>query len=371
MQSFLRFVSFGAVIALAACSASSSDSGNPGGGDDTGTPGTDSGGDDGGGDTSTPTDTGGGGDTGTPGGDTGVPTGDTGTPPTDTGGGGDVGPSTGGIKTVFIILMENHNWSAIKGSSSAPYINGTLLPASSSCSAYFNPPGIHPSEPNYLWLEAGDNFGITNDNSPSTNHQAAKDHLVSQLEGKGISWKSYQEDMTAGTCPLKNSGLYAPKHNPMVYFDDVTDTNLATSAHCIAHVRPYTELAGDLGSGKIGRYNFITPNLCNDMHGAAGCPSDSILTGDTWLSKEVPGILASAAYKDHGALFIVWDEATSGDGPIGMIVLSPQAKGGGYVSSVHFTHGSTLRTMEEIFGVPLLRDAAAQTSLKDLFTIYP
>jgi hypothetical protein len=32
------------------------------------------------------------------------------------------------VKTVFIILMENHNWSQIKDSASAPYINTTLMP---------------------------------------------------------------------------------------------------------------------------------------------------------------------------------------------------------------------------------------------------
>src|SRR5205807_147155 len=31
------------------------------------------------------------------------------------------------LKTVFLIMMENHNWSAITGSSTAPYINNTLL----------------------------------------------------------------------------------------------------------------------------------------------------------------------------------------------------------------------------------------------------
>jgi hypothetical protein len=30
-----------------------------------------------------------------------------------------------------------------------------------------------------------------------------------------------------------------------------------------------------------------------------------------------------------------------------------------------------LRTVEEVFGVPLLRDAANQPSLKDLFNTYP
>jgi hypothetical protein len=64
------------------------------------------------------------------------------------------------IQTVFIILMENHNWTggkggtSIKGNRSAPYINNTLLPMASHAEQYFNPPGIHPSLPNYLWLEA-------------------------------------------------------------------------------------------------------------------------------------------------------------------------------------------------------------------------
>ena len=94
--------------------------------------------------------------------------------------------------------------------------------------------------------------------------------------------------------------------------------------------------------------------------------------GDTWLSNNVPTILNSAAYQNGGALFITWDEAGTGDGPIGMIVLSPFAKGGGYSNSIHYTHGSTLRTFQEIVGVlPLLGDAANETDLSDLFTIFP
>lgn len=54
---------------------------------------------------------------------------------------------------VFVILMENHNWVDIKGSASAPYINNTLLPMASYCDQYYNPPGLHPSEPNYLSLD--------------------------------------------------------------------------------------------------------------------------------------------------------------------------------------------------------------------------
>jgi hypothetical protein len=82
--------------------------------------------------------------------------------------------------TVFIILMENHNWSSFKGSADAPYINNTLLQMASYCDQYYNPPGIHPSEPNYLWLEAGTNFGILDDNPPATNHQSTTNHFVTQ-----------------------------------------------------------------------------------------------------------------------------------------------------------------------------------------------
>jgi hypothetical protein len=243
---------------------------------------------------------------------------------------------------------------------------------------YFNPPGNHPSLPNYLWLEAGTNFGILADDQPSQANQSTTNHLVTLLRNAGISWTSYQESISAGVCPLTASGQYAPKHNPMVYFDDVTNTNNANSAYCIANVRPYYELAGDLQSNVVTRYNFITPNLCDEMHGNTGCPSGNLITqGDTWLSTNLPIILNSQAYSNGGAIFITWDEGEpqtgeNGDGPIGMIVISRMAKGGGYSNTVHYTHSSTLRTFQEIFNVtPLLRDAANATDLSDLFNPFP
>ena len=97
---------------------------------------------------------------------------------------------------------------------------------------------------------------------------------------------------------------------------------------------------------------------------------DSIRQIDGWLASEIPKILQSAAYSNHGAIFITWDEGASGsDGPIGMIVISSQVRdGGGYSNSIHYTHSSFVRTMQEIFGVaPLLNDAANATDLNDLF----
>jgi hypothetical protein len=284
-----------------------------------------------------------------------------------------VSPPAVNIKTIFIIVMENHNWSDILNSPSAPYINQTLLPQASYAMQYYNPPGNHPSEPNYLWLEAGTNFGIKNDSAPQENHQSSTDHLVTYLLKAGISWKAYQEGISGDTCPLKNDGLYAPKHNPMVYFDDVTNQNDPNSAYCIAHERPFGELQADLQNNTVAQYNFITPDLCHDMHNAVGCDTlDEIKNGDTWLSEQVPIILASSAYKNGGVLFITWDESEDGDNPIGMIVLSPFAKGGGYTNSIPYTHSSTLRTAQEILNVtPLLGDAAQATDLSDLFRVFP
>lgn len=272
--------------------------------------------------------------------------------------------------TVFVIVMENQNWSSIKGSSSAPFINNLLTqPQTSFATDYNNPPGNHPSEPNYLWIEGGTNFGITNDNDPTNaaNQVVGKNHLVKQLTAAGISWKTYQENITGTTCPLSSSGLYAAKHNPLVFFDDVTSSFSKTSATCIAHVRPFGELVSDLANNTVPRYVFITPNLCDDMHNSCSPTNNRIKQGDNWLKTMLPMITSSAAYTNNGAVFITWDEAANGDGPIGMIVQSPKAKGNGFSDNLFYTHGSLLRSLEEIFGVTLLNDAAAETDLSNLF----
>ena len=287
------------------------------------------------------------------------------------------------IKTVFIILMENHNWTGdgrrnIRNNPHAPYINGTLIPMSSFATQYYNPPDNHPSLPNYLWLEAGTNFGIRNDGPPSKNEQNTTRHLVTLMENAGVTWKAYLENVTGKVCPLVNTGridkngspLYAVRHEPFTYFADVTNDLDKHSAYCIDHLRPYRELAADLDNGDLPQYVWITPNLCDDMHDS--CGGNPIAHGDQWLSKNVPAILNSTAFQNGGALFITWDEALKGDGPVPMIVLSPFAKGGGYSNVIHYTHGSTLRTIEEIFSLkPFLRDAGNETDLSDLFSVFP
>jgi hypothetical protein len=209
--------------------------------------------------------------------------------------------------------------------------------------------------------------------------------LVRLLENAGISWRAYAEpdfgSPVFDTCPLDFNFLDV-EHLAFVYFNDVNDGLNPQSADCIKHVRPYYQLATDLADHTSARYNFITPNLCHDGHeGVSPCdrnePADNTLRSDTWLRQNVPLILESDEYKQGGALFIIWDEAEDdgaySDGPIGMFLLSPFAKGGGkrpYSNSIHYDHSSTLKTLQEIFGVEPLLGAAGDPATKDLSDLF-
>jgi hypothetical protein len=88
----------------------------------------------------------------------------------------------GRVKTVFVVAMENHNWTQPSTQTSpqpiflnpaAPFINGLVNGTSgiseqvAYANAYINAgTGVHPSEPNYIWAEAGTNFGVHNDDNP-------------------------------------------------------------------------------------------------------------------------------------------------------------------------------------------------------------
>ena len=93
------------------------------------------------------------------------------------------------IGAVFYIELENHNWTQpasevfphqLYQCPAAPYPNSLITPGNSNSdedrtrliitTRLLPPsgknPSIHPSEPNYIWQEAGSNFGIFNDNDP-------------------------------------------------------------------------------------------------------------------------------------------------------------------------------------------------------------
>lgn len=285
------------------------------------------------------------------------------------------------INHVFVIVEENHSWSTILNNRDAAYINNTLLKQGAYASNYHNISPtlgeLHPSELNYISIEGGlvkfPDHTFTTDNDPSVqNSTASTQHLVTLLEKKGYTWKSYQEGITGNNCPIQSSGNYAPKHNPFLYFHDVSGTPPnAANKYCQQHIRPFSELAEDIETNNLPNYVFITPNLDHDMH------NGTIAQADTWLSQHVPTIINSAQFKKDGVLFITWDEGsekqddkTERNDPIGMIVLSPFAKKN-YTNTISYSHASLLKTIEDIFDLKpylgLANDPQTK-NLQDLFT---
>ena len=278
----------------------------------------------------------------------------------------------GKIQTVFVIAMENRSWPSVKGSPLAPYINGTLLPIGAHAERYYKPHGASSSLPIYLWMEAGGSVGIWGDAPPTAKSASTTNRLVTRLKNLGITWKGYFGGIGSTTCPLDDAFPYTVRHNPFVYFNDVTDNLDPNSAYCIAHIRPLTELATDVAQGTVAQYNFIVPDLCHDMHSVCW-GQNPILAGDTWLAANLPGILISEAYLTGGAVFITWDEPEEvSDRPVGMIVVSPYAKHG-YSNWLQYDNSTLLRTVEEIVGIePVLPDDIGHNAdLSDLFAAFP
>jgi hypothetical protein len=280
------------------------------------------------------------------------------------------------IQHVFVIVMENHDGSQIYGNTTdAPYINNTLIPSYARATNFNDELPSLASEPHYLWMEAGTNafsdHTFTTDNNPSsTNSTSSTAHLVTQIKNatSGVTWMSYQEGLnsTTGACPIAASGFYAPKHDPFIFFKDVSGNPPSkTNAYCVAHHKPYSSFATDLAANNMASYVFITPNLCNDMHGATGCPnSNSIRSGDDWLKAQLPRII-NYATTHAGTIFITWDEGNATT-KMPFLVVGPGVKAN-YAGAVSYTHSSLVKSVERILGLPILSTVSGSNDFTDLF----
>jgi phosphatidylinositol-3-phosphatase len=285
------------------------------------------------------------------------------------------------IKHVFVIALENHGASDIYGNTaSAPFINQTLMPIGGRATNFVDRLPALVSEPHYVWMEAGTNafadHTFTTDNNPSaSNSTASTAHLSTQITAAGATWLSYQEGInaTTGACPIAGSGNYAPKHDPFIFFRDVAGaTPSKTNALCAAHHKPLTALAADLAADTVAAYNFITPNLCHDMHSNTCAGSaDPIKQGDDWLAANVPAIQAYVA-AHQGVLWIVWDEPAGSSGTIPLLVLGPHVKAN-FASALTYSHGSLVRSVEQILALPTLATVASDNGFADFFAagFYP
>jgi hypothetical protein len=261
------------------------------------------------------------------------------------------GPCTGATAPstyahVVWILMENHSYNEIIGSSAAPYIN-QVAGECGLATNYFA--ASHPSLPNYIALTSGSTQGITDDNNPSSHHLTVPS-IFSQV-GSG-NWRSLEESMPSN-CAQTDSGEYAVRHNPAAYYTNIT-------SDCLNFDVPYTAFnAPDLSA----QFTFVTPNLISDMH------DGTVQQGDTWLSSFLPLVLSSAQYQaGNTAVFITWDEDDgTQNNQVPTLVIAPSVHPG-TTSATMFTHYSLLRTTEEMLGfTTFLGNASTATSMRSAF----
>lgn len=243
---------------------------------------------------------------------------------------------------IFVIIEENKPIGTIIGNASAPYINNLAKRYALATNYYAV---AHPSLPNYLALTSGSTHGVTNDCSPpSAGCKLNAPNIADEIEKSHRTWKEYAESMPSD-CYADNTGDYATKHNPFIYYTDIA----GDSARCKAHIVPFERLASDLRSvHTTPNFAFITPNLCNDMHNC------SVATGDAWLKNQVPAILNSAAFQAQNSLLIItWDEGDSSTNRIAAILAGPAVKRG-YASATYYDHYALLHTIEQSWQLPTL-----------------
>lgn len=242
-------------------------------------------------------------------------------------------PAPAHWKHVIWIWMENESYDSVLRSGSAPYLT-QLAHECGLATAYRAV--AHPSLPNYIAATSGGTWGIGDDAPPSL-HPVAHPSLFSQLAARGMTWRSYEESMPSN-CDLSSSGAYAVKHNPAAYYVDI-------GASCRRWDVSLAALEPDLRRDRLPSFAFVTPNLCDDMH---DCP---ISSGEAWLARWVPRILASRSYRSASTvLFLTFDEGTDPGNHVATVVVSP-ATPAGTRSAESFDHYSLLKTTEQLLGL--------------------
>ncbi|HEX6449441.1 MAG TPA: alkaline phosphatase family protein [Trebonia sp.] len=246
---------------------------------------------------------------------------------------------------VFVVMMENQDYSDIIGNTAqAPYLNSLLPKASNLTSMY----GLsHPSDENYTALAAGTMADQTGNTQTAENPVQQIGDLVSNAGG---TWRTYMQSAN-GPCDLGSQDTYTIDDTPFHNFKDVADNQAA----CQEHEQPLPQMAVDLKSADTTpNYAWFSANDCDDMEGCG------IAAGDTWLSQTLPEIFNSPAWTQQRSLLIItWDEDAA-DGQahlqnIPTLILGSQGTvKAGSTSSHRYTLYSLLRTSEAALNLPSL-----------------
>jgi hypothetical protein len=276
---------------------------------------------------------------------------------------------------VIVIVMENHSYSSVVGSTSSGYLNSLIA----RCGLATNYHSVtHYSLPNYLALTSGMGLGalgpFVGDCPPTSCSVASSTSSVfSEAEGHG-GWRSYAESMPA-RCDRYGAGEYAPRHNPAVYYRGIART-CASYDVPLGPVSSSALLAQLAHPASAPAYMFVAPNLCDDTHDC------SVATGDSWLRTWVTAIVASAAYRSMTtALFVTWDEGEPSVGGedcaahladpschVAAVVVAPSVRARTR-SGAYFTHYSLLATSEQLLGFARLGAARSAASMVRAFNL--
>lgn len=241
---------------------------------------------------------------------------------------------------VVVVMMENHSYSDIIGSSSAPYLNSLASGGASFTQSFAI---THPSEPNYLAIFSGSTHSLTSDSCP---HTYTTQNLGSELIAAGLSFKGYSESMPYDGYTGCTSGAYARKHNPWVNFP----SNVPASSNLT-----FADFPTSYSS--LPTISFVIPNLNDDMH------DGTVAAGDSWLHSHLDGY-AQWAKANNSLLVVTWDEDdNSSNNQIPTIFYGGPVKTGTYSEKV--THYGVLRTLEQAYGLPYVGSSSTATPITD------
>ena len=141
-------------------------------------------------------------------------------------------------------------------------------------------------------------------------------------------------------------------------------------------ITPPSQFLNDVTNGNMRTVSWITPTWANSDHAGSGSKS-----GPSWVTSVV-NTIGTSKYWNSTAIFIMWDDYGGWYDPVApkfvdydglglripLLIISPYAKQG-YVSHVHYEHGSILRFVEDQFGLGRLAasDSRATSPQADCF----
>lgn len=237
---------------------------------------------------------------------------------------------------VVVVIFENKDRDEVVGSGDAPYLTSLAERG-----AYFTDShGLtHPSQPNYVGMLAGTTLGVYDNDCLYDLGDVP--NLVQQLLEKGISVAGYFEGLpSAGFrgCESRDE-LYVRKHNPFADFSNIPDSAIL----------PFSKFPANLAD--LPTVAFVVPDMCNSMH---DCP---VYVGDEWMEHELSDY-ATWASTHNSLLIVTFDEDNGSDeNLIPTIFFGEMVEPGIY--SQRIDHYNVLRTIEEMYGLSPLGDAAA------------